>query len=226
MMLRSQTVDCGKAFASMFSAINQGLSLDLADAENITSHVINRIEHDGLGAWLDNVRRYHEGTFQHCLLVTGIAAGFALEIGFSEPDVKRLGMAATLHDIGKAQIPLSILDKPARLDPHEDAIMRRHPIIGHELLNNTPDINPEILDGVLHHHEYLDGTGYPDALMAKDIPDLVRLLTISDIFAALIESRSYKTPMPAHDAYKVLCDMDGKLEAPLVKAFRNVALAA
>ena len=74
------------------------------EAENITSHVITGIERDGLTAWLDNVRRYHEGTFQHCLLVTGIAVGFALEIGFVDLDVKRLGMAATLHDIGKARI--------------------------------------------------------------------------------------------------------------------------
>lgn len=224
--LGSETMDCGKAFASMFAAINQGLSIDLSEAENITSHVINGIERDGLGPWLDNVRRYHEGTFQHCLLVTGVAVGFAFEIGFTELDIKRLGMAATLHDIGKAQIPLSILDKPGRLDPDEEAIMRRHPVIGHELLKNNPDISPEILDGVRHHHEYLDGTGYPDALAAKDISDLVRLLTISDIFAALIESRSYRPSMPKQDAYKILCDMDGKLEVPLVKAFRKVALAA
>ena len=171
----------------MFSAINHGQSIDISEAENITSHVITGIERDGLTAWLDNVRRYHEGTFQHCLLVTGIAVGFAIEIGFADLDVKRLGMAATLHDIGKAQIPLSILDKPGRLDPEEDAIMKRHPVIGHELLKDIPDISPEILDGVRHHHEYLDGSGYPDALTAKDISDLVRLLTISDIFAALIE---------------------------------------
>ena len=224
--VRSETNDCAKAFATMFAAINQGLSVDLADAENITSRVITGIERDGLTAWLDSVRRYHEGTFQHCLLVTGVAVGFAIEIGFVDLDIKRLGMAATLHDIGKAQIPLSILDKPGRLDPEEDAIMKRHPVIGHELLKDIPDISPEILDGVRHHHEYLDGSGYPDGLTAKDISDLVRLLTISDIFAALMESRSYRPPMSRQDAYKILCDMNGKLELPLVKAFRKVALAA
>ena len=151
----------------MFSAINHGQSIDLSEAENVTSHVITGIERDGLSAWLDNVRRYHEGTFQHCLLVTGIAVGFALEIGFVDLDVKRLGMAATLHDIGKARIPLSILDKPGRLDPDEDAIMKRHPVIGHELLKDIPEISPDILDGVRHHHEYLDGTGYPDGLHGR-----------------------------------------------------------
>ena len=96
-------------------------------------------------------------------------------------------MAATLHDIGKARIPLAILDKPARLDPGEEEIMRSHPVIGYELLKGLAGITPEILDGVRHHHEYLDGSGYPDGLTAPKISDLVRLLTISDIFAALIE---------------------------------------
>jgi len=214
------------AFASMFTAIRRGQSINIADAENATSQIINSIEKNGLSSWLDDVRRYHEGTFQHCLLVTGVAVAFGLEIGFAKPDVKRLGMAATLHDIGKARVPLAILDKPGRLEPAEEEIMRSHPVIGCELLKGLPGITPEILDGVRHHHEYLDGSGYPDGLTAAQISDLVRLLTISDIFAALIESRPYRPQMSREDAYKVLCGMDGKLEHALIKAFWNVALVA
>jgi putative nucleotidyltransferase with HDIG domain len=213
-------------FASLFSAIRTGEPIDLSEAERATSQIINSISQNGLAAWLDDVRRYHEGTFQHCLLVTGVAVGFALDIGFSSHDVKRLGIAATLHDIGKAHIPLSILDKPDRLDPGEEAIMRRHPVIGYELLKDIPDISAEVLDGVRHHHEYLDGSGYPDGLTAPEISDLVRLLTISDIFAALIESRPYRPAMPRQKAYEILSGMGNKLERPLVKAFRNVALVA
>jgi HD-GYP domain-containing protein (c-di-GMP phosphodiesterase class II) len=95
-----------------------------------------------------------------------------------------------------------------------------------ELLKNISGVSPEILDGVRHHHEYLDGLGYPDKLTAPQISDLVRLLTISDIFAALIESRPYSPAMSRQNAYQILCGMDGKLERPLVKAFRNVALVA
>jgi HD-GYP domain-containing protein (c-di-GMP phosphodiesterase class II) len=121
---------------------------------------------------------------------------------------------------------LSILDKPGQLDPDEEKVMRRHPLIGYELLKDLPDISPEILDGVRHHHEYLDGSGYPDGLTAPEISDLVRLLTISDIFAALVESRSYRPAISRQDAYKILCSMVGKLEGSLVSAFRNVALVA
>jgi putative nucleotidyltransferase with HDIG domain len=211
------------AFASMFAAIRNGKPIDLSDADNATTQIINAITQNGLGAWLDDVRRYHEGTFQHCMLVTGVAVGFALDLRFSSVDVKRLGISATLHDIGKARIPLSILDKPVRLDPGEEEIMRRHPVIGYELLKDLTGVGPEVLDGVRHHHEYLDGSGYPDGLMAPQIPDLVRLLTIADIFAALVESRPYRPAMSGQSAYRILCGMDGKLEQSLVKAFRNVA---
>ena len=218
--------DAAAAFATMFTAIRNGKSIKLSDAETATSQIITGIENNGLGAWLNDVRRYHEGTFQHCLLVTGVAVGFALDLGFTYPDLKRLGMAATLHDIGKARTPLSILDKPGRLDPVEEEIMRRHPVIGHDLLKDIQGIHPDVLDGVRHHHEYLDGSGYPDGLTAPKISDLVRLLTISDIFAALIEQRPYRPPMPRAQAYEMLCGMDGKLETSLVNAFRNVALVA
>jgi len=214
------------AFEAMFAAIRNGKSINLSDAENATTQIVNGIAKNGLGGWLDDVRRYHEGTFQHCLLVTGVAVGFALDLGFTYPDVKRLGMAATLHDIGKARIPLSILDKAGRLDPVEEEIIKRHPVIGYELLKDLAGIRPEVLDGVRHHHEYLDGSGYPDALAAGKISDLVRLLTISDIFAALVERRPYKPPMAREDAYKVLCGMEGKLEGSLIRAFRKVALVA
>jgi putative nucleotidyltransferase with HDIG domain len=213
------------AFASMFSNVRNGRPLKLVDAQQATSKIITRVGQDGLSTWLDEVRRYHEGTFQHCLLVTGIAVAFGLDVGFSGGDVSRLGMAATLHDIGKARIPLAILDKPGRLDPEEEEIIKRHPAIGYDLLKGVKGISAEILDGVRHHHEYLDGSGYPDGLSGSQISDLVRLLTISDIFAALVEARPYKPPMPRQDAYQILCGMEGKLEGALVRAFRKVALA-
>ena len=222
----SALTDSAAAFASMFLAVRAGKPIGLADATRATSQIIDRVQRSGLNSYLDEVRRYHEGTFQHCLLVTGVAVGFGIEIGFSGLDVSRLGVAATLHDIGKACIPLAILDKPGKLDAGEDEIMKRHPGDRIRPAEGIPGMTPEILDGVRHHHEYLDGSGYPDRLTSSKISDLVRLLTISDIFAALIEARPYRAPMPRHTAYQILCDMNGKLENSLVKAFRNVALAA
>jgi putative nucleotidyltransferase with HDIG domain len=212
------------SIASMFSAVMGGSPLDIAGAKAAGSKIADSIAEDGLSNWLTTVRRHHEGTYQHCLLVTGVAVDFGLSLGMAKADVERLYSAAMFHDIGKARIPLAVLDKPGRLDDRERALIETHPAAGYEILKGTAGISPEILDAVRHHHEYLDGSGYPDGLCAGSIADIVRILTISDIFAALIETRTYKPTMPRETAYEILLDMKAKLERPLVEAFREVAL--
>ena len=213
------------SIASMFSAVISGSPIDVAAAKQAGSKIADCIAEDGLADWLTTVRRHHEGTYQHCLLVTGVAVDFGLSLGMSKTDVERLYSAAMFHDIGKARIPLAVLDKPGRLDDRERALIETHPAAGYDVLTGAVGISPEILDAVRHHHEYLDGgSGYPDRLCAESIADIVRILTISDIFAALIETRTYKPTMPRETAYEILLSMKGKLERPLVEAFREVAL--
>ena len=213
------------AIGSMFSAVLSGKPVDVRSAKGAGSRIADNIAEDGLSSWLETVRRHHEGTYQHCLLVTGIAVDFGLSLGLAKPDMERLYSAAMFHDIGKAKIPLAVLDKPGRLDAQERALIETHPAAGHEVLKGNAGISLEILDAVRHHHEYLDGSGYPDALCAASISDIVRILTISDIFAALIEHRHYKPTMPREQAYEIIRSMQGKLERPLVAAFRDVALS-
>jgi putative nucleotidyltransferase with HDIG domain len=212
------------SIASMFSAVVSGAPIDVDGARNAGGKIADNVAEEGLSSWLSTVRRHHEGTYQHCLLVTGIAADFGLSLGMAKADVERLYSAAMFHDIGKARIPLSVLDKPGRLDDRERAMIETHPAVGYEVLKGTAGISVEILDAVRHHHEYLDGSGYPDGLCAGSIADIVRILTISDIFAALIETRTYKPTMSRGKAYEILLGMNGKLERPLVEAFREVAL--
>jgi putative nucleotidyltransferase with HDIG domain len=212
------------SIASMFSAVMRNSPVDIAGAKIAGSRIADSIAEDGLSNWLSTVRRHHEGTYQHCLLVTGVAVDFGLSLGMAKADVERLYSAAMFHDIGKARIPLAVLDKPGRLDDGERALIETHPAAGYDVLKGTAGISPEILDAVRHHHEYLDGSGYPDGLCAGSIADIVRILTISDIFAALIEARTYKPTMPRETAYEILLAMKTKLERPLVEAFREVAL--
>ena len=212
------------SLASMFSAVSAGNPIDIQGAKDAAGKIADSIAEDGLSDWLATVRRHHEGTYQHCLLVTGIAVDFGLSLRLGKADIERLHSAAMFHDIGKAKIPLAVLDKPARLDDEERALIETHPGAGYDALKGNAGISPEILDAVRHHHEYLDGSGYPDALCAKSISDVVRILTIADIFAALIEERHYKPAMPREQAYEILQSMHGKLEMPLVTAFREVAL--
>jgi putative nucleotidyltransferase with HDIG domain len=212
------------ALASMFTAVASGTRIDVAGAKNAGGKIADCLDEHGLSKWLATVRSHHEGTYQHCLLVTGIAVDFGLNLGVPRCDIERLYTAAMFHDIGKATIPLAVLDKPGRLDEQERKLIESHPIAGYDALKNTKGISPEVLDAVRHHHEYLDGSGYPDGLCAESISDIVRMLTISDIFAALIENRVYRQPMSRQAAYDILSGMQGKLEKPLVAAFKDVAL--
>ena len=213
------------AIASMFTSVTLDQPLDVVGTKEAGRQIADRISQHGLSEWLTTVRRHHEGTYQHCLLVTGITVDFGLSLGVRQVDLERLYTAAMFHDIGKAKIPLAILDKPGRLDPEERALIETHPAAGYDFLKEHAGISPEILDAVRHHHEYLDGSGYPDALAGASINDIVRILTISDIFAALIEHRHYKPTMPRTEAYNILCGMTGKLEKALVTSFKQVALS-
>ncbi|MGY2931976.1 putative nucleotidyltransferase with HDIG domain [Bradyrhizobium sp. GM6.1] len=212
------------AIASMFTLVRLGERIDVDGTKEAGRMITNRISEHGLSEWLSTVRRHHEGTYQHCLLVAGVAIDFGLSLGVRKTDLERLSTAAMFHDIGKARIPLAILDKPGRLDDSERALVETHPAAGYDVLKEHGSISSEILDCVRHHHEYLDGSGYPDALCDENITDIVRILTISDIFAALIEHRQYKPTMPREAAYDILCGMKGKLEKALVASFKDVAL--
>ena len=142
--------------------------------------------------WLTTVGCHHTGSYRHCLFVTGFAVAFAQHLGMREDDQRRLARAALLHDVGKAFIPVAILDKPGPLTLEEMEEMRQHPRRGYDALAAQGGFPPEMLDVVLHHHEFLDGTGYPDGLNGKQISDIVRLTTIVDIYAALVEKRAYR----------------------------------
>lgn len=188
--------------------------------------VLEAVEQGSIRTWLDIVRDYDDTTYQHSLTVAGLAASFAARLGFGLADRRRLTQAALLHDVGKARLPLKVLNKPGPLTSEEVTLLRTHAAIGHAILVGQGGFEPEQLLVVRHHHEYLDGSGYPDGLAAGQVSDLVRLVTICDIYAALIERRSYKAPMPAKEAYSVVAGMGGKLDAELVAAFHDVAAFA
>ena len=210
-------------FHGIFDAAKRGGPFSRAEVDTATGSVLETIADGGIRRWLEIVWTYDNVTYQHCMLVTGLAAEFARSLGLSAKDQERLTRGALLHDLGKAKIPLPILNKPGRLTDEELVVMRTHPGIGYDLLLGQGSYEPEILDVVRHHHEFLDGSGYPDGLSGAQIGDLVRLITICDIYAALIERRPYKQPMPASRAFEILQEMGNKLEAALVRAFTRVA---
>lgn len=210
-------------FGNLFGAAALGEPVSRTEVDNSTASVMAAIAEGGIRQWLEIVWAYDDATYQHCMLVTGLAAAFASSLHFTWNDQRHVIRGALLHDIGKAQIPRGILNKPAALSPEELVIMRTHAGIGYEILREQGGYEPDILEVVLRHHELLDGSGYPDGLAGAQIRDLVRLVTICDIYAALIERRAYRNPMIPTQAFQILQEMEGKLEGVLVKAFAPVA---
>ena len=203
----------------IFTSACLGAPLDVAAINTAGESIVGRIEEHGLKSWIDTVRRHHSQTYQHCLLVTGVAVAFGQHLGFSQADRNRLSFAGMVHDIGKARVPVAILEKPTPLEADEAAVLRQHPELGLEMLETAADVSPEMLDIVIHHHEYLDGSGYPHGLAGSEISDFVRVATICDVFGALLERRAYKAPIRGDVAYQMLVDMGPKLDKDLVRAF-------
>jgi HD-GYP domain-containing protein (c-di-GMP phosphodiesterase class II) len=220
-----EAIDAGlRVLATTFQGLLQNTQLDEPTLLRSTEQIVDAIDYAGTERWLELIRRHHSGTFQHCMLVTGVATSFGAGTGMRRDDVAKLTTAALLHDIGKATVPAMILDKPTALTPEETAVLRTHPRVAFDYLSSNSRIDAQIMGSVLHHHEYLDGSGYPDRLSGSQIDDITRIITICDIYAALVERRTYKAPMASGAAIDVLVGMgmQGKVEPALVQALKSV----
>ncbi|HWX07522.1 MAG TPA: HD domain-containing phosphohydrolase [Bradyrhizobium sp.] len=207
----------------IFEKLPAGIPLQLSDIVAAENRILKAIKHSSLREWLTTVGCHHADTYRHCLFVTGFAVAFAQHLGMREDDQRRLTRAALLHDVGKAFIPVAILDKQEPLTLEEMSEMREHPRRGFDALAKQGGFPPEMLDVVLHHHEFLDGTGYPDGLSGKEISDIVRLTTIVDIYAALVEKRAYRLQFTHVRAFSMMEEMGDKLDQQLLQAFRPLA---
>jgi putative nucleotidyltransferase with HDIG domain len=207
------------ALGSIFAASRFGTPLKMPEIKNASEGIVEIIQDKGLENWLDVVRRHHSQTYQHLLIISGVTAAFCKRLGFSSKDQTKLCLGAMFHDVGKSHVPVSILEKPGALDAREMSLVRQHPELGFDCLRHAKDLGKDILEIVLHHHEYLDGSGYPGCLTAGDISDCVRIITICDIFSAMIEKRSYKPSMSAEQAFKALEDMGPKLDPVILRVF-------
>ena len=210
----------------MFERLPIGSPLTFEDLLEAENKILKAIKHSSLREWLTAVGCHHAGSYRHCLFVTGFAVAYAQHLGMREDDQRRLTRAALLHDVGKASIPIEVLDKPGKLTDEEILLIREHPRRGYEALANQGGFPREMLDVVLHHHELLDGSGYPHGLAGDEISDIVRLTTIVDIYTALIEKRAYRMPFTHSRAFSVMEGMGGKLDQQLLQAFRPVAFGS
>ncbi|HEY0218542.1 MAG TPA: HD domain-containing phosphohydrolase [Afipia sp.] len=228
---KTQTLNAGVAAANVvmtkiFERLPAGTPLTLDDVMQAELKILRALRRTSLREWLMAINKHHNRTYRHCLLVTGYTAAFAQHLGMREDDQRRLTRAALIHDVGKAYIPLAILDKTTALTPREEIELSKHSQIGFDVLKSHGEFSREMLDVVLHHHEMLDGSGYPDGLKGQEIADLVRMITIADMFAMMVEDRPDSPPMSNAAAFTVIESLTGKLDMDVVRAFRPVAFGA
>jgi HD-GYP domain-containing protein (c-di-GMP phosphodiesterase class II) len=138
------------------------------------------------------------------------------ELGLDDVDLKTLRDAAQLHDLGKIGIPDEILLKTTPLTDEEWVVMRRHAEIGESIIKPVRSLST-LCDIIRHHHEKLDGSGYPDRLKEEDISPLVRILTVADIYDALTTARSYRPKKTHTEAVLILRSMYKELDQDIVE---------
>jgi putative nucleotidyltransferase with HDIG domain len=172
--------------------------------------------------WGESIEAKDRYTMGHCARVADYACRIAERAGrLTEREMVWFRMGAFLHDVGKTEVPAEILNKPGRLTDEERALMERHTVIGDEMLAPVEfpwDIRPMVRS----HHERWDGRGYPDRLVAENIPYSARILRIADVFDALTTARSYRRPLTPDEALEIMVDDEGSFDPELFTLFREL----
>lgn len=188
--------------------------------KNITRELMNAIdENDSLAVDISTLKISDEYTFKHSVDVATISMIIAKNQGFSDQEVQQIGICGLLHDLGKSEIPPEILNKPGRLTEKEFDLMKKHPLIGYQMINPKKEIPNECKLGVLQHHEKINGEGYPFGLKAEKIHPFAKILSVADIYDALVTERPYKEAFTPRDAVEMIMAMTADLDISVIKGF-------
>lgn len=164
-------------------------------------------------------------SYMHSVAVCALMVSLSRQLGLDEEQTRVAGMGGLMHDVGKAMMPLEVLNKPGKLTDAEYAIMKQHPEEGHALLLKSGMANTHVLDIALHHHERIDGTGYPHRLAGDDISQLARMGAVCDVYDAVTSNRPYKAGWDPAESIRQMTSWKGHFDTTVLKAFiRSVGI--
>ena len=197
---------------------------DSKDFENATNSVTNELmkaitDNDAIAVDISVLKVSDEYTFKHSVDVATMAMIIGKKQGLSDKEIYEIGIAGLLHDIGKSKIPGEVLNKPGKLTEEEFAVMRQHSVLGYHILKNKKDIPKSVLMGVLQHHEKINGKGYPLGFSSDKISLYAKILSVADIYDALVTERPYKKAFSKRDAVEMIMSLTNELDIAAMRSF-------
>ncbi len=167
--------------------------------ENITASILRN---PGALTGLLRIKTKDDYTFLHSVSVCTLLVAFCRSRGMDAATTYQAGLGGLLHDTGKALVPDKVLNKPGPLTDDEFALIKKHPRDGYDILLKSPEVGPIPLDITLHHHERMDGSGYPEKQNRESISELAQMAAIVDVYDAITADRCYHKGMPAAEALR------------------------
>ncbi len=209
------------AVTSMFNEARMGKAISVSDAEPLVEEISSSIARNPEAflnlARLKDVDNY---TYMHSVAVCGLMIALGKQLGLEGRDLKDAGIAGLMHDVGKALIPDNVLNKPGKLTDEEFEIIKTHPRKGWEILSGAKDANEVALDVCLHHHERVDGTGYPERISGDKLTLYSRMGAICDVYDALTSNRCYKNGWEPADTIRKMAEWrNGHFDERIFQAF-------
>jgi len=210
-----------QAVVSMFKEARMGKAVDVAAASDLVEDISDSVlRNPGALISLARLKTADDYTYMHSVAVCALMVALGRQIGLNEGQVRTAGLAGLLHDLGKAAIPLAVLNKPGKLTDEEFELVKSHPVEGWKMLRQGSDVEPAVLDACLHHHEKTDGTGYPDRLGNDKLSTIARMAAICDVYDAITSNRPYKNGWDPAESIRRMADWTrGHLDSRLFQAF-------
>jgi HD-GYP domain-containing protein (c-di-GMP phosphodiesterase class II) len=171
---------------------------------------------------LSHIKVYDDYLYSHVVNVAMLALIIGKQLHLNPDELHDLGSAALLHDYGMVKLDHAVYDHNRRLSPKEWEQVKQHPQYGVELLQNADQLSPTILQGVLQHHERLDGSGYPDHKLGAELGMFGKIIAVADVYDACISKRKYREPITPHETLKKLLNDSQLFDLEILKAFVSV----
>ncbi|HMV18694.1 MAG TPA: HD-GYP domain-containing protein [Zoogloea sp.] len=205
----------------MMQDVRLGRAVSLEDAEPVVEAITGSVlRNSGALIGLIGIKNKDDYTFLHSVSVCTLMIAFGRSLGLAGEDLRQAGIGGLLHDVGKMKVPDAVLNKPGRLTDAEFALIKMHPGDGHAVLLETPGIGPVPLDITRHHHERLDGSGYPDGQQGEAISSMARMAAIVDVYDAITADRCYHQGLPAAEALRKMWEWSAAhFDQKLLQAF-------